>query len=733
MRPAATTSRHSTKSSNRAPDTTSRPVASVLLHPFQLGMTGSVAIRLALALSLLTLASAKGSSAFAGVSAENVIVVVNGQSIDSKTIANYYIQLRNIPSCNVLVLDDVPSGLTCKLDDFLARILRPVLNHLDAAGLAAQTSVIAYSAGFPTTVDVSPHTKRITHAKLRKIQNSSASLTGATYFYAYLLADSEHYLGLGANFYARGPLSRSFANPFLDGPQRDQFAAAVSLGKEEDSEKTKHEEAGRAFEALFDQTSTQSPLAILAARSYAKAGSNSQASRLLKLALQSGWQSLRYLQSIDEFEPLLESEELADAIDKLPKTPRSFQHAVGFSSQTTWSVNGWPMPQGSKQGIRYLMSCMLAVTHPRGNTTEEAIAILKRSSSCDRTFPSGWFWFTKTSDVRSTTRIAAVPDAMEYLDQLGKKTGVVRSSTPKASEPVTGLMLGTPNIPLDNRSWEFSPGAITDNLTSLGAAFGTASQTKLTELLSAGAVMSCGAVAEPYAIAEKFPVPMMYGFYAGGTSAIEAYYLSIASPYQTLIVGDPIAAPYRSAIADQVRLARDTASQRIQLRRQQAMVIIENDQVAAMVLFVNGKRLSRLKDSPSTTLSLAGAPVGEVGITLALISKGAKQTQTNHRFTIDRNPATQALTETSQSDTRLEAPQVTIVQQDSESITLSIQKGDATEVQLHHLGRSIADIENDEESIRLPRAKIGNGPVRLQIVANLGGNAFFGTNVVVKE
>ena len=42
--------------------------------------------------------------------------------------------------------------------------------------------------------------------------------------------------------------------------------------------------------------------------------------------------------------------------------------------------------------------------------------------------------------------------------------------------------------------------------------------------------MSSGTVAEPYALQFKFPLPMMYGYYAKGVSAIEAFYLSVTSP-----------------------------------------------------------------------------------------------------------------------------------------------------------------------------------------------------------
>ena len=159
------------------------------------------------------LAFAFCSGASAGISPENVVVVVNADSLDSRTIANHYIDLRDIPTANVILLEDVPAGLATTLAVFKEKILSPILTEIDKRGLSNQARVIAYSAGFPTTVDITPHHDKL-GAGLKKIQNKYASINGLTYFFRAVLSDEPFYLSLSSNLYSRGEFSRTFANPF---------------------------------------------------------------------------------------------------------------------------------------------------------------------------------------------------------------------------------------------------------------------------------------------------------------------------------------------------------------------------------------------------------------------------------------------------------------------------------------------------------------------------------------
>jgi uncharacterized protein (TIGR03790 family) len=91
----------------------------------------------------------------------------------------------------------------------------------------------------------------------------------------------------------------------------------------------------------------------------------------------------------------------------------------------------------------------------------------------------------------------------------------------------------------------FTPGAMADNLTSFsGALFENSGHTGALNFLNSGATASYGTVIEPCAYLEKFPNAQNYFYQARGFSIAECYYMSVANPYQGVLVGEPLAAPF---------------------------------------------------------------------------------------------------------------------------------------------------------------------------------------------
>lgn len=675
----------------------------------------------------------------AGLTGENVALIVNGSSLDSLTLANHYAQLRDIPQQNIIVLDNVPDSLTIPLDTFRDVILKPILETINTRRIAAQVSVIAYSAGFPTSVDVSSLKKRLEDGMDEKYRTPTASINSLTYFYRWVLSDSPDFMGWGANFYARGPFSRNFANPFVGEPG-DKFQAAIAAGQAED-----FDEAAKIFESLADDYPTLYPLRILAAENWLRGGDEAKSLAQVRQSIQHGWVNRRYLTETEPLSKLFggDASDLAEDRRKLlaglQDVPFAMQGPIGFDAVGGWTGNGHAAPQ-SQGGMPYLLSCVLAVIHQQGSTMPQAIESLHRSAAADRTYPDATFGFSKTDDVRSTTRFPVVPDAIAWLLARDEKVEIFPAALPTGKIAYVGLLLGSATLPLADRKWSFAPGAIAENLTSFGGMFENASQTKLTSLLNAGAAMSSGTVTEPYALPPKFPTAMMYPYYGEGVTAIEAFYLSVQSPYQLLIVGDPLCQPYSRASNDFVRIetvaarqqqstddaAAEPTSSAAQGSSKQPSIDINwqalpntpvSAATAATEFYLNGKLAGRVQPTPNIHINLPEGTEGAVDVRVVLVGEHVTLPRIgSHEELIIGDPS------------RL--PQITRLPGDNpEEMVLSVKSDGADSVEITHLGRVIATLDDASDQIKLKSAQIGRGPVRLQAVMRQAGRAVAGRTV----
>jgi uncharacterized protein (TIGR03790 family) len=117
------------------------------------------------------------------------------------------------------------------------------------------------------------------------------------------------------------------------------------------------------------------------------------------------------------------------------------------------------------------------------------------------------------------------------------------SDSPLNATGLMGYQTGLAQYQLSPDS--FVPGAIADSMTSFGGIiFGANGQTSLLEFIHAGASGSYGTVTEPLSDVQKFPNPMVYYYQSRGFNLAESYYQSLPVPYQGLIVGEPLAAPF---------------------------------------------------------------------------------------------------------------------------------------------------------------------------------------------
>ncbi|QDU91345.1 hypothetical protein Pla175_47660 [Pirellulimonas nuda] len=216
----------------------------------------------------------------------------------------------------------------------------------------------------------------------------------------------------------------------------------------------------------------------------------------------------------------------------------------GFRGRYTWQ-RGAVRSDDPKTGQGYLLSTMLGVTTGRGNTVSEVLSYLERSAGADATQPRGTFYFCRNDDIRSKTRHECFPAVVEQLALAGAVGRVHEGDLPTGADDILGLTTGRAVLKFAGSHVRTLPGAIIDNLTSnAGILSANSFQTPISEYLRAGAAGVSGTVFEPYAIQAKFPLPTVHLHYRRGCSLAEAYYQSVAGPYQLLILGDPLCQPW---------------------------------------------------------------------------------------------------------------------------------------------------------------------------------------------
>lgn len=173
----------------------------------------------------------------------------------------------------------------------------------------------------------------------------------------------------------------------------------------------------------------------------------------------------------------------------------------------------------------------------------QAKALVDRGCASDGTFPTQTVYLAKSFDVNRNIRYLNFDDAVFNTRLRGNYS---MQSTNISSNYGLGTMLG---FQIGRQQFtvygDFVPGAIADNLTSYsGDLFGSPDHTRVLEFINAGATASYGTVAEPCPYLEKFASPQIYFYQARGFSIAECYYQSVTNPYQGILVGEPLAAPF---------------------------------------------------------------------------------------------------------------------------------------------------------------------------------------------
>jgi len=179
----------------------------------------------------------------------------------------------------------------------------------------------------------------------------------------------------------------------------------------------------------------------------------------------------------------------------------------------------------------------------------QAKALIDRGVAADRTLglkgaPPVHAYFVSTSDVARNVRARLFPPA-GLLRRHGVQVHREQTDALLDRQRVLLYQTGLPKVEgLQSIGWV--NGALADHLTSFGGMLDRENgQMTALAWLAAGATASYGTVSEPCNHLQKFPHPqVLLQHYLQGSSAIEAYWKSVAWPQQGLFVGEPLAAPF---------------------------------------------------------------------------------------------------------------------------------------------------------------------------------------------
>lgn len=655
-------------------------------------------------------------SGFAGGGPENLLLIVNVDSVESLSIANEYIHLRKIPSRNVVYLQGITDQQTWDLENFKKKILKPIFDTMVERKLG-HIDYIVYSAGFPTAINTGPHQKKLFATQSipkqnRRVFAPMASINSLTYFGRQVLADEPSYMALKSNLYMRTGASSILVRPF-GGEAQLQFTEATEFYRTND-----YKAALDLFGKLNKQYPNQVAVDYWLAKTESKLDNLNQASMHLVNAIRNGWCYRGFTGSDEAFSHWKNDERFKQILERIPDQPFDFAPTTSFRGNYIWGPNGF-RNYDTSQGQRYFLSTVLAVTRNRGTTEAEAIENLRRSVGADRSNPKGTFYFTLTKDIRTKTRAPHFDIVVRKLREDGFKAEVVNTLLPKQKKDIIGLSVGAAGYNMNRNKLEVRPGAIVENLTSFGGAMQTgAKQTPLSHAIKNGAAGSSGTVAEPYAILDKFPHPMIHVHYTRGCSLAEAFYQAVYGPYMLLIVGDALCQPWADPVQFSATESENPSAGFIEIDLKSEQV----DEISRIMIFIDGKLHGVTEWTDTLKMKMDKISDGFHELRIVAIKKGPIQTQSSQIVPIVvNNRGSEVELTTAKSKFQL-----------SESINLQVNASSGKQIAIYHNSRKVGQVDGSSGKVKIDATKIGRGISKLHAAAMIDGQWVFSQPVEIE-
>ncbi len=415
---------------------------------------------------------------------------------------------------------------------------------------------------------------------------------------------------------------------------------------------------------------------------------------------------LTYLwQSVLQCKPLQYMGPQSNRYMRLTISEQEDMPSLNFKSTRQFGVRGEVV---ESEGRSYMLSMMLGVTYGRGNSVKEVINYLTRSATADGTHPKGTIYYMKNDDVRSTTRQPQFSDAMANLKKLGVSAKVVEGRLPKMRQDVQGIMAGSSNFNWRKSRSTILPGAICEHLTSSGGImFTDKKQTPLSEFLRYGAAGASGTVAEPFAIWVKFPRAEIHVHYARGCTLAEAFYQSVYSPYQLLIVGDPLCRPWARIPQVQVEGVEPGATVEGNLTLTPSATVSGGSKVARFQLFVDG--WVRTECNPGETLTFDTTRLADGYHELRVVAIEAGLIRCQGRTILPVTTANHGRTITASISPH---EKVTL----RTPLVISASSPGSKKIYVLHNSRMVGQIGDEQGRVEVDPAILGTGPVQLRVV-----------------
>jgi hypothetical protein len=395
---------------------------------------------------------------------------------------------------------------------------------------------------------------------------------------------------------------------------------------------------------------------------------------------------------------------------------------AGFRGWHGWGLQGELMEAG---GERYLLAVMLGVTAGRGNTVPEVVRYLAAAAAADGSRPTGTVYFVTNGDVRTTTRSGAFAAAVAELRSLGVAGEVVAGTLPVGKRDVAGLMCGSSEFDWRKSGSTILPGAICENLTSYGGIFTpSVGQTPLSEFLRAGAAGSSGTVVEPYALQHKFPHASIQVHYARGATLAEAFYQSVRSPYQLLVVGDPLCRPWATIPTVEAVLAPESRVLAAGAELSGSVAIEPRARVPGggtadrFELFVDGVRLGQCGGGGRFTLDTAELADGHHELSVVAIESSPVESQGRAIVPVSFSNHGRQLSLT--AEPRRVKP--------SGTVRVSVTGEGLDRVAIYSMGRVLGRTTGGQSTIEVPADLLGLGKVSLRATGRSGNGAINSVN-----